>query len=169
MLKLKRWTAVAGGALLAALVGVGAGAAQAPRPGPVDRDTARVRAATASFRDLDSAVTAGYTRTVARCIAHPEHGAMGYHHANRALMDDHVQVEHPEILVYSRLPTGEYVLNGVEYIVPFTARPRDARPPRVMGQALKPSDGLQLWYLHVWVWKENPAGLFADWNPNVTC
>ncbi len=23
--------------------------------------------------------------------------------------------------------------------------------------------------LHVWLWKENPEGLFAEWNPDVTC
>jgi len=22
---------------------------------------------------------------------------------------------------------------------------------------------------HAWVWKHNPAGMFADWNPEVTC
>jgi hypothetical protein len=164
-------------AAAAAVMGCGGAAARANsgeiaspmQQTSVDRDTARARAATAAFRNLDAAVAAGYARTVARCIAHPEHGAMGYHHSNGSLMDDNVEVERPEILVYSRLAGGEYVLNGVEYIVPFTARPRDARPPRVMGQALKPSDALGLWYLHVWVWKPNPSGLFADWNPTVTC
>jgi hypothetical protein len=23
--------------------------------------------------------------------------------------------------------------------------------------------------LHVWAWKENPRGTFADWNPSVSC
>ena len=23
--------------------------------------------------------------------------------------------------------------------------------------------------LHVWAWKNNPSGTFADWNPNVSC
>ncbi len=38
-----------------------------------------------------------------------------------------------------------------------------------MGQNLKPARSLGLWYLHVWVWQENPSGLFADWNPSVKC
>jgi hypothetical protein len=30
--------------------------------------------------------------------------------------------------------------------------------------------GLPAFYsLHAWVWKHNPAGTFAMWNPNVTC
>lgn len=23
--------------------------------------------------------------------------------------------------------------------------------------------------LHAWIWKANPSGMFAAWNPNVTC
>jgi hypothetical protein len=23
--------------------------------------------------------------------------------------------------------------------------------------------------LHVWLWQHNPSGLFAPWNPDVTC
>jgi len=77
----------------------------------------RVRAATAAFVSLDSAVAAGYAPTVARCIAHPEHGAMGFHHVNRALMDAQLEVERPEILVYERLADGGYVLNGVKQFI----------------------------------------------------
>src|SRR5690606_14271077 len=97
----------------------------------VDRDLARVRQATEAFRSLDAAASAGYARSVRQCIAHPEQGAMGYHHANGALLDDRLEVERPEMLVYERTADGEYVLNGVEYIVPYTARPRDAEPPTI--------------------------------------
>jgi hypothetical protein len=38
-----------------------------------------------------------------------------------------------------------------------------------MGQSLKQSDPLKIWYLHMWAWRENSAGLFADWNPAVQC
>ncbi|MGH7505017.1 MAG: hypothetical protein ACRELX_05185 [Longimicrobiales bacterium] len=135
----------------------------------VDQDTARVRAATAAFTSLDAAAAAGYAPNIPQCLAHPEHGGMGFHHVNQALLDDRLEVERPEILVYERTADGEYVLNGVEYIVPYTARGRDEEPPTIMGQQLKPSDPLQLWYLHVWLFKENSAGLFADWNPDVEC
>jgi hypothetical protein len=73
------------------------------------------------------------------------------------------------MLVYERLADGEYRLNGVEYIVPFSVLPPTAAPPTVMGQNLKPAPSLDLWYLHVWIWLENPSGLFADWNPLVKC
>lgn len=135
----------------------------------VHRDTARVRAATAAFRSLDAAVEAGYARDVPNCLSHPELGGMGHHHANSDLMDDEVEVERPEILVYTPSEDGEYVLHGVEYIVPYSARSPEAEPPTVMGQELKRADELQLWYLHAWVWTPNPSGLFADWNPEVKC
>jgi hypothetical protein len=130
---------------------------------------ARARAATARFASLDAAVAAGYQRDAGGCLANEPLGTMGFHHANGALYDDRLDVERPEILVYERLPDGRYRLNGVEYIVPYSARPRDATPPRIMGRALKRADRLQLWYLHVWIWQENPSGVFADWNPTVHC
>jgi hypothetical protein len=135
----------------------------------IDRDVERIRAATAAFKALDSAVAAGYSRNGGGCVANPPQGAMGYHHVNESLLDDRIEVERPELLVYERLPDGEYRLNGVEYIVPFSVRPPTAEPPTVMGQPLKPEPRLDLWYHHVWVWRENPSGLFADWNPLVKC
>ena len=47
----------------------------------------RLRAATRPFRTLDSAVAAGYVRDVPDCLVHEHHGAMGYHHVNRAYAD----------------------------------------------------------------------------------
>ena len=129
----------------------------------------RVRAATAAFASLDSAVAAGYAAVVERCYAHAEHGAMGFHHVNRALMDARVEVERPEILLYERLDDGRYVLNGVEYIVPYRVWPKDSVPPKLMGRDMFKSEPLQLWYTHMWVWTPNRAGLFADWNPAVRC
>jgi hypothetical protein len=130
---------------------------------------ARLRAATRPFRNLDSAVAAGYVRNVPDCLVHEHHGAMGYHHINRALADAKVDVEHPEILLYERLPSGEYRLNGVEFIVPYRAWPRDSTPPVLMGRPLQHEDNLNLWYMHVWAWTDNPDGLFANFNPAVQC
>ncbi len=134
-----------------------------------ERDVARARAATASFRTLDSAVAAGYPREVRACLSDPAQGGMGFHHLNRALLDDKVDIERPAILLYSRRASGEYHLNGVEYIVLYSARPRDAQPLMVMGQQMKRSDSLKIWYLHVWLWEPNSSGLFADYNPVVKC
>jgi hypothetical protein len=134
----------------------------------VDREIARVRDATASFKSIDAAAAAGYQREVSHCIENPPQGGMGFHHENAALMDTTLDVERPEILVFERLPDGEYRLNGVEYIVPIAAWTRD-EPPTIMGQSLKKAPKLGIWYLHVWNWTRNPSGVFADWNPAVKC
>jgi hypothetical protein len=128
-----------------------------------------VQHATNAFRSLDQAVAVGYVASVPNCIAHAQHGAMGFHHVNRTLLDGKLEAERPEILIYERTADGSYVLNGVEYIVPYSVLPRDAEPPTIFGQQLKRADGLELWYLHMWIWKENSNGLFADWNPAVEC
>ena len=161
-----------------ALAGASPVAAQAPSDdarfvrgfGPEVQDGfKRVRAATAPYLTLDSAVAAGYVRDVPRCFADDHHGAMGFHHLNRGYVDARAEVEKPEILLYERHPDGRYALNGVEYIIPYTRWPRDSVPPTIMGQALKQEDQLKLWYLHMCIWNENRAGLFADWNPSVKC
>jgi hypothetical protein len=130
---------------------------------------ARVRSLTARFKMLDSAVAAGYAANVAQCVVDSAHGAMGYHHINRALLDDKIEIDRPEFLLYERRPNGSYALNAVEYIVPFRVWPKDSVPPRVMGREMLRNDALSLWNLHFWVWTRNPAGLFAEWNPNVRC
>jgi hypothetical protein len=135
--------------------------------GDLERDLARIREVTKKFHDIEAAHKAGYPTTVPRCVESST-GGMGHHYAHPRLLDDRLDLEKPEILVYAPGRDGSLKLAGVEYIVPFSAWNRtDA--PKIMGQALKRSDQLQLWYLHVWVWEENVNGVFADWNPAVKC
>lgn len=150
-------------------------AAPAPVPGiipsgfgdSVDRDLARIRAATERYKSPEAAIAAGYPLN-SSCIANPPHGAMGYHFQNASLLDAKLDVEKPEILVYERLADGSFKLNGVEYIVPIAAWKQDG-PPTIMGQKLKRADQLGIYYLHVWTWEPSPDGVFADWNPRVKC
>ena len=134
----------------------------------VDGDIARVRAATSRFKVLEAAAAAGYPRHVEQCVQYQPQGAMGFHHQNAALMDATLEVEKPEVLTYERMPDGTYELTGVEYLVPISAWSK-TEPPTMMGQKLKRAESLGIWYLHVWIWKQNPSGLFADWNPDVKC
>jgi hypothetical protein len=133
----------------------------------VDRDVAKVRAATLRFKSSDAAVDAGYSR-VTECVEHPPDGAMGYHFQNNTLLDTTLDVEQPEVLVYERKPDGTFKLNGVEFLVPISAW-KASEAPQIMGQSLKRAERLGIWYLHVWTWEPSPSGLFADWNPRVRC
>ena len=135
----------------------------------VNSGVEQLRAATRPYQQLDSAVAVGYARDVPNCFVHEHHGAMGYHHVNRGYMDGVVDVQKPEILLYQKMPDGKYQLNGVEFIVPYRAWPRDSVAPTVLGQLMKHEDNLKYWYLHAWVWNRNPDGLFADFHPNVSC
>lgn len=148
-------------------------ASYAPVPSGLSAETraglARLRAATNRFHDLDSAVAAGYPAMSNQCYIEPGSGAMGYHHVNRALLTTNLEIEHPQILLYERAAAGTYNLTAVEYIVPYRMWPRDSTPPTVMGMPLGHVDVLNTWGLHMWIWKQNPRGMFEWWNPDVRC
>jgi len=150
-----------------------AGCAHHPPPtaGPDPAgDLERVRTATRPFRDTAAAHAAGYPiATLPPCLSDATAGGMGHHYVNRALVDDRLEVEHPEILLYAPADGGKLKLVAVEYIVPYRLAPREGDAPRIFGRALLPTDELKVWHLHVWAWEKNSAGLFADWNPAVKC
>jgi hypothetical protein len=81
----------------------------------------------------------------------------------------------PEILIYEQR-NGRLQLVGVEFIVIAADwHNTNEGPPMLMGQHFhyvgSPNRyGLPAFYeLHVWAWKENPNGMFADFNPRVSC
>jgi hypothetical protein len=135
----------------------------------VARDLERIRTVTAPFKDLAAAQKVGYPTSTPRCLSDPMAGGMGHHYVNRDHVDGTLDLDHPEILLYAPTPGGRQKLVAVEYIIPYRILPPESTAPRIMGQELRRSEELKLWYLHVWAWEENPAGLFADWNPAVKC
>ena len=114
----------------------------------IDRDITRLRAATERLKVSSVAIAAGYAAET-NCVQHQPHGAMGIHFNNMALRDATLDVEKPEVLVYEKRPDGTLQLNGVEFLVPFTAWTK-TEPPTIMGQTLKRAESLGFWYLHVW-------------------
>ena len=42
-------------------------------------------------------------------------------------------------------------------------------PPELFGQRFHRDVVFGLWVLHAWVWKANPSGVFAEYNPLVVC
>lgn len=133
----------------------------------VDHAVERLRKATAPFHSVEQAQAAGYQQETG-CVERQPEGAMGYHFTNAALRDGLVELDKPEVLVYGKRADGSFKLNGIEYVVPVDSWKQDA-PPTVMGQPMKRFDRAGIWYLHVWIWEPSPSGLFADWNPRVTC
>lgn len=127
------------------------------------------------FQDLEAAKKAGYG-LFHGCMSSPQSGAMGVHFVNGDLVGDgEVDALHPEALLYQP-KNGKMQLVGVEYVV--IAEAWDAKhdgPPVVMGQLFNYTSApnrlrIPAFYsLHVWAWQDNPSGMFADFNPKVTC
>ncbi len=136
----------------------------------VRRDLATLRRVTAPFHSFDKAVAAGWSAKITDCMTDPNGaGGMGFHYGNVALIDASVQVDKPELLLYEPDEDGELRLVAVEYIIPYSFHSRASAPPVLFGQQFKQNDVFQLWGLHAWVWKKNPSGIFANWNPRVSC
>jgi hypothetical protein len=158
---------------LIALASVAVASSGSSKPAPTLAEM--VRQATTQFKDVAKAEKAGYA-LLHGCVSGPQDGAMGIHFANGGLVGDGaVDAMHPEALLYESRG-GKLQLMGVEYVVIADGwNAKHQTPPVLMGQLFNyvgaPNRyGLPAFYeLHVWAWKSNPDGMFADWNPRVSC
>lgn len=136
----------------------------------VHRDLAILRRVTAAAHDTLAAAEAGWSAQITGCLAAPGEGAMGYHYGNGGYIEDGIlRVDQPELLLYEPTKNGGRRLVGVEYVILYRDWPRAAAPPVLFGQQFVQVDAFGLWGLHAWVWAENPRGMFAPWNPRVSC
>ncbi|WP_420628985.1 hypothetical protein [Candidatus Leptofilum sp.] len=133
----------------------------------------RLRAVTARFRSIPAAQAAGYDLVpgLDHCFDNPGVGGMGYHYINLDILDLNVDPLRPEAMVYSTGQNGRLQLGAVEYVVPAAAwdAAGHSEPPQLFGHHFHFNESLGVYALHAWIWKHNPAGMFEDWNPNVTC
>jgi len=135
-----------------------------------------VRESTERFKDASAAEAEGYALQFG-CVTGPDSGAMGMHFVNGALVvDGELDATRPEIVIYEPLPNGRLKLIGADYLVLADAwNATHSAPPQLMGQLFHLFEspnrfGLPSFYtLHVWAWKESPAGTFVNWHPNVSC
>lgn len=168
-----RATRVPGRAARALLLGLGLTAcSDSPAStDPAARDLEALRRATSAFQDFQASQAAGYTFLfMDMCMTDQSaerRGGMGFHYVNTSLLDGQVAVETPEALMYEADADGRLRLIGVEYVIPKDQW-TGTRPPVLFGREFT-LNSFDLWALHVWVWKDNPSGMFADWNPTVTC
>lgn len=138
-------------------------------PPDVQQGLADLRKATSPLHHLANAAAAGFDTDLTGCLENPPIGGMGHHYAMGSRIDGAPPVaDEPEILVYSPRSNGKLQLGAVEFIIPYAAW-TPVEPPELFGETFHRNDGAGLWVLHVWLWNHNPVGLFADWNPTVSC
>jgi hypothetical protein len=179
-------TSLAAALAAVAMASPSALSAQAKQQGSVTNVAAvnAVRKALDKYKDPIAAVRDGYYSSVG-CVDFPgggsEHGsmeykpgAMGIHFINMALVGPKLDSTKPQVLLYE--PVGDkLVLTGAEWFVPTELA---KTPPTILGhQLMGPMEGhapimpaeLHHWDLHVWLWKDNPNGMFSPTNSAVKC
>ena len=143
-----------------------------------------VKAALEKYKDPIVAVRDGYLSTIG-CVDFPgggmdhgameyKKGAMGVHFINMGLVGPKLDSTKPQVLLYE--PVGDkLVLTGAEWFVPTAV---SKTPPSVLGhQLMGPMEGhppilpaeLHHWDLHVWLYKDNPNGMYSPTNSAVKC
>jgi len=159
-------------------------------------ELAAVRGPTAAFHEVERAIEAGYMDPRGGHCDASAAGAMGIHSSNPALLQSQtLDPAQPEVLLYLPKEGGGVRLIGVEYLQPVLLRNPDTGvvapwlaqepwpsnyiivtpTPQLFGQTFQgPMPGHVPgmpwhWDLHVWVWANNPSGMFAQWNPALSC
>lgn len=147
------------------------------------------------FKDVSYALSQGYVPSPS-CESHPSLGAMGYHYSKPSLLGitgvvngrvngngTYTGVNPPAVLLYAPDGHGGLKLAGIEMLVFAEAwHAENKQPPKYRGReynymADDPSTpnqdeahGFMPHYdLHVWLFENNPSGLYAQWNPALSC
>ena len=176
-----RRATVFGLTIAAAITGTAIAASAHQRPDPSGTLTHAQRKvileATAAYRDPAAAIAAGYIATDV-CVELPGVGGMGYHYVHPQLVaDTNIDPTLPEVLVYAPDRRGRPRLAAIEYLRADADGDlaTDGDRPTLFAEPFEgPMEGhepgMPVHYdLHAWVWKHNPAGELAAWNPAVDC
>jgi hypothetical protein len=148
-------------------------------------DLSAVRAATARFHSLAQAEAAGYGQPPAPAPLHycisdlMGMGAMGFHYINGALLSGdeagRAVPDRPEVLVYEPDSHGKLHLVALEYVIFQADWKGSTDRPWLFGHEFDATpapnryDIPAFFSLHVWLYKDNPDGIFEPMNPNVSC
>lgn len=130
-----------------------------------NRDLAALRAATAGLHRFEQAAPAGYDEQFPPGCFSDATGAMGFHYIKSENVGT-LEAAKPQLVLYEPQADGSRKLVGVEYILP--GDPSDPAPV-LFDQPFTYNTTFKVWALHAWVWENNPLGIFASWNPRVSC
>jgi len=130
---------------------------------------ATLRRATAKYHNIDNAIADGFVPVA--CETRPGHTSAGLLYANFGRVADGViDLEKPEGLLYHAGGNGPPQLAGVDLAVPaFDEDMNPTEPPELLGNTFYMEEEFGVWGLHVWIWRHNPEGIFAEGHPNISC
>jgi hypothetical protein len=160
-------------------------------PPGITRQLAKTKKALDKYQSVDAAKADGYA-PASPCESTPINpdqtsfgGAMGIHYVNGAILaSGNLDPAKPPILVYLPTAGGALELVAAEYFKPDADQnlQTDDDRPSLFGRAFDgpmeghnppgtpAGQGMPRHYdLHVWLWKHNPSGIFAPYNPAVSC
>ena len=126
---------------------------------------ATLRRVTARYHDLDAALDDDFV-LLHECESIEGEGPVGIvYFSPERTMDGVVDVTRPDALIYEPSGNGKPTLVGVEFAVPNLGQPA----PQFLGATFQNETDIGVYALHVWVWRPNPAGMFAETNSRVSC
>jgi hypothetical protein len=129
---------------------------------------ATLRRATARYHDLAAALADGYV-FLHGCEVRSDEGPVGTVYVNmQRLLDGAIDPALPDGLIYEPRKNAPPRLVAVELAMPY-ALWTGSQPPTFLGTSFQREDEFGVFGLHVWLWRDNPNGLFAEANPNVSC
>jgi len=131
----------------------------------LEQELARARAATSKYHVLAQAEADGYIQD----LCNPGEGCHWFNFDY--YLDGNFDPERPEALIYRQTQNG-WQLVAVEYIMPGDSTPAPPAPEGFTGDADDAfwrygSEGFPDWELVVWIWFNNPNGIFAAENPRL--
>ena len=139
-----------------------------PTPAEENGALATLRRATDRYHRLDAAIADGF-EFLHGCEVREDVGPVGIVYIHRPrLLDGAIDPTLPDGLIYEPTTTEGPRLVAVEFAVPF-ALWTAPQPPSFLGATFQREDEFGVFGLHVWLWRNNPRGLFAETNPNVFC
>ena len=195
MIKSKTWARSSSTAVLALSVVLIASAAsgEVPRTQP-DQALQQLERQLEPFKNVAYAESQGYVRR-SHCESHPTLGTMGFHYLRADLLGltppvngrvngtgTYIGTEPPAILLYIPDGQGGLKLAGIELLV-FAASwdAANSQPPMYRGRPFEfmaddpdtlrdeAHNFMPHYDLHIWLFEHNPSGLYAQWNPSLSC
>jgi hypothetical protein len=127
-----------------------------------------LRQVTARYHQLEAAEADGFV-LLHPCEERGDEGPVGtvYVHIGR-LLDGVIDPALPDALIYEPSKNGREKLVGVEFAIPYGLW-TEPTPPAFLGATFQDEEEFGVFALHVWVWRNNPNGMFEETNPLVSC